>query len=246
MMRKPSKPHGGPVPPRPEAPDFMAAYEREKQASRERERPLRYALYGCGSILLVLLLFILLGAFYVPGHRNSKRELEQRQMGDIAYALRDIGKIQGMEGRLKRAPLAEARGTNFWLAGLQKHVIEIDILGKLISLNSPGDARADIAFLEDSTLWKPENCSYTAPMGAELAELLKRKGEQRCVLVTFNARNWENYQEFGVLVLWSDGEKGEWLTFDQAAADWGITAEEWADPAGKLFGIKPPFQHTYE
>lgn len=73
-----------------------------------------------------------------------------------------------------------------------------------------------------------------------------RAGEERCILLTFNARNWNNYPEEGVIVLWSDGVVGEWLTFDEASENYGITAEEWADPAGKLFGKKAPFQHTYE
>jgi hypothetical protein len=90
-----------------------------------------------------------------------------------------------------------------------------------------------------------ENCSYTAPRANELLRVMQFSGRDRCVLVTFNSRNWGNYDMHGVVASWSDGQIG-WLTFEQARDEWGITQEEWADPAGKLFGKKAPFQHTFE
>ena len=77
-------------------------------------------------------------------------------------------------------------------------------------------------------------------------DVLTRTGSDRCVILTFNSRNWQNYPDLGVIVLWSDGDIAEWLTFEEARQEWGITRAEWEDPAGQLFGRKAPFQFTYD
>src|SRR5690606_15216413 len=215
MLRKPTKAKGGPVPQRPPAPDFTATDKRAKEVVREMERPLRVALKGCGAAMFVILAFFLIAAIFVPGVipakiTLSKAALEQKQLGDLNWALRDALTIQGAESRLQRN-VGEADGAAFWHQMLRHKLVEADILGKLVSLNSPGDIRAEGAVIDGSSLWRPEYCSYTAPRGSELAALLKRAGDERCVLITFNARNWDNYEEYGVIVLWSDGEGGEWL-----------------------------------
>lgn len=69
--------------------------------------------------------------------------------------------------------------------------------------------------------------------------------KRRFVVMCFNSRNWDSCPEFGVLAAWSDGETG-FFTFKEANERYGISRDEWDDPARKLFGKKPPFHRTYE
>jgi hypothetical protein len=89
-----------------------------------------------------------------------------------------------------------------------------------------------------------DTCSYTSPMGGEIGKVMM--GRESVVTITWNAQNWRNAEGKKVPVFWSDDDQAQWLTFEEAQSRFGITAEEWADPAGKLFGKKAPFQHTYE
>ena len=151
----------------------------------------------------------------------------------------DPGTAEVLEG----PELRDTKGRAFWQELCRRPEPFDSSVYKLVSL-AGADEKADGDLLRSRKIdLMPENCSFTGPRAGELPELVKFT---RCVLVTFNSRNWNNYPEKGVIVIWSDQEKAEWLEFDDAADDWGITAEEWADPAGKLFGKKAPFQHTYD
>jgi hypothetical protein len=140
----------------------------------------------------------------------------------------------------------QARGRELYEAMIRQELAD-SILFKLVSLNSTTDDAVGEDWLEDEKAELPVNaCSYTAPRGGDLEEVLGLKGTKRVVLITFNSRNWNNYPDKGVIVLWSDAETPSYMTFEDAHEDWGITRAEWDDPADKLFGKKHPFQHTYE
>jgi hypothetical protein len=167
---------------------------------------------------------------------GRKHAQEHLQLGDVAQALYAIKTVP--------PELAEVRGREFYQGAINRRLLPPEIVSKLVSLNGP-DSPASKPEPGETVKLMPENCSYTGPQGNAITQLLQQKGPYRRVVVTFNAENWHNYPDHGVAVLWSDGE-AQWLTQEEAQDEWGITEEEWRDPAGKLFGKKAPFEFTHE
>lgn len=172
----------------------------------------------------------------------SAHKLEFKQAWEVGHCLREAATERKFQQWAKRNPAL--RGEQFWARALRDQVIDQDMLHKLCALTGPDMHPHREGFLSQTTKYQAW-CSYTSPIAVEV-EGLFAKEKPRCVVVCFNARNWNNRPDLGVMVIWSDSEEPQWLTFEQARADWGITAEQWADPAGQLFGKKAPFQHTYE
>lgn len=175
---------------------------------------------------------------------SSKATPEWEQAGDLADGLRAAVDDPGFEKLVAANP--EARGSEAWALLMRSGVMDSSLLRKCVSLNSTEDSRPDTEKFLAGEVMDDRWCSYTAPRLDQLADVLSRKGKDRVVVFTFNARNWNNYPGPGALILWSDGDVAEYMHFESAAEYWGITEEEWADPAGKLFGKKAPFQYTYE
>ncbi|MBK8208084.1 MAG: hypothetical protein IPK87_15010 [Planctomycetes bacterium] len=198
-----------------------------------------FALLFLGGLLVGVL-----AVAVMPKMTNAKSRLEIKQLGDLETGLRNIAVDDAKKKRLKTT-LADASGRDFYEAAFKKKLLDDNLVNKICSLNGT-DSPADKSFIDGDGSLSATSCSYTAPKGGELLSLMARKGSKRTVLITFNARNWNNYPNDGVPVLWSDGETAVFMTFDEAQRDWGITRAEWDDPAGKLFGKKAPFDHTYE
>jgi len=176
-----------------------------------------------------------------------KARLDIKQLGDLLVCLQMIQTDERSRKKLRDAKYADKRGREFWEFAFRAKLIEYELLPKLVSLNSAQDTKASPDFIDaEEGKLDALHCSYTAPIVKELLHSMSAKGADRRILVCFNARNWNNYPDQGVLVLWSGGDLPVYMTAEEAKRDWGITAEEWADPAGKLFGKKAPFQHTYE
>lgn len=199
-----------------------------------------HARWGWLIPAFLLLAMIVLGVGICDVHdrpdiRPARFELSR--VSDLWLAL--------LHHRSPEPAFENARGRELWECVMQRQGIDDSIHSTLVSVNGPDDSIKKPLAGQPAEL-PPENCSFTAPQGSAITHLLQRKGSDRRVLVCHNARNWHNFPDHGVVVLWSDREEAEWLTFQQAAKDWGITEAEWADPAGKLFGKKAPFEYTYE
>jgi len=179
-----------------------------------------------------------------PG--EPKARLEVKQMGDLWTGF----KLLAIEPRAKEVlqdkKAKERGGRRFYEFAFKHKLLDAELLKKLASPNSPADFPSNGDFIESDGELADYHCSYTAPRAGELLAVMSLKGAERAVLVCFNALNWRNYPLLGVLVQWSDADVPVFMSFEEAKQNWGITAEEWADPAGKLFGKKAPFQHTYE
>lgn len=202
------------------------------------------ALIGMVGFVAVALVLIIANA---PGHQPSIHKLEVKQLGDLQAALKEVAHDPTRAAQLQDEAVRELRGAAFYEAILKCRVIEDRYLSKLVSLRSVTDFKADKSWIEESGGRMPANtCSYTGPVAGTLAELLARKGEARVVLITFNSRNWNNYPDHGVIIFWTESDTAEFLPFEYFEEHYGITADEWADPAGKLFGKKAPFEFTYE
>jgi hypothetical protein len=206
---------------------------------------------GKGAILPTIFAFacvaVILGAVYLVNRPPEESDLSKRKHdvlkgGDLYSGLIEAVKQEKFD--FVASHDEEASGTRFWTVCFRESLLEDVLAGRLCSKASVEDSPATASEIAsgDAEDW----CSFTAPRLGELKELLSRKGSDRVVLITFNSRNWRNYPAHGVLVMWSDSECPCYMTSEEANQGFGITPEEWADPAGKLFGKKAPFQHTYE
>jgi hypothetical protein len=203
------------------------------------------------GILWTLTLLIVgvlgLGLLYVltvPKISHTKDKLERKQTADVMMGLQEMAANRNLQSKLH--DLGDVRGEKFYEAAFKAKLLDEYLTDKLVSRNSESDATADRDWITTNKPMPPNSCSYTAPRADMLLEVLMMKGDERCVVFCFNSRNWHNYPDHGVLVHFSDGDVAEYMTFEDAHENWGITEEEWEDPAGKLFGKKPPFHHTYE
>lgn len=242
MTNQPLKPgHGGPV---PEPQTFSVPKRMQEDECMGRSRTPYMVTAASFMLLCLAIMFGVIWLFASSPGCITLDEMEQKMLGDLNSGLEEALASSKFRPLSKKHP--ELAGQEFWGLLIRDRLVDDQLLSKLASLNSKTDLKPERgAFLmgtEPADPW----CSFTAPRMGQLAELKKRTGEDHVVLVTFNSRNWNNYPGRGVIVLWSDRKVGEFLDFETAEDDYGITAEEWADPAGKLFGKKAPFQFTYE
>jgi hypothetical protein len=177
---------------------------------------------------------------------SSQPQLEVKMMEDLHHGVVQASKQKQFDDLVVGHP--DASGERFWSILFTTGVLDPSYM-KLVSLRSPTDTKPDKAWITTGETLPANGCSYTSPRLGEFRRLLQPSDDGPWVLITFNSRNWNNYPDKGVMVVWSRQFPDRfvtWLTFEVASEQYGITAEEWADPAGKLFGKKPPFQHTYE
>jgi hypothetical protein len=202
----------------------------------------KIALIVCGFIFGVLLLFgVLVGVLAVatiPKLTEAKDKLEIKQMGDLYAGLQQISADDRKKKQIRGQLLGRTEGADFWYTAIDEGLLDSSLSRKLVSLHS-NDVKHEPPV-------PASGISYTAPKGGELFMVMSRKGSERCVLFTWNSRNWRNAKGERVPIAWSDSDAIQWVTFEEAQADWGISRAEWDDPAGKLFGKKAPFQFTYE
>lgn len=149
----------------------------------------------------------------------------------------------------RRKKLAEMRaeswaGAKFFAEGVRQEVFDREIV-PLLAIPGGPDHKADPDRVAESGEIPVECCSYCSPPANRFLVNLKLRGTQRCVVMCPNARNWVLF-DGSVPMFVSDKVDVQWLTWEDFSVDYDITAEDWADPAGKLFGKKAPFQFTYE
>ena len=179
--------------------------------------------------------------------KNEGSSLSSSSTCDIAvlHLGQNIAADSSKKDKLRSKAIKDARGEELWMQMLQNGMIEPEMSKRLVSLNSRTDsvlASSQVTSAAGST----GHCSFTAPSGARLLQTLSMKGPKRCVVITLNSRNWNNYPDAGVPCVWSDSDIVTWMKFEEAQRDWGITADEWADPGNKLLGKKAPFENTYD
>jgi hypothetical protein len=164
-------------------------------------------------------------------------------MHKLFDALQQAGTNPSFTKRLNDKANRDKSGREFFEYCFQSGLLDGNDLKSVVSLGGPDAAAAREAVGREMKL-DAASCSFTAPKLGEFRQLLT--GKERTVLFTFNSRNARNYDSigYGMLVAWSDGEV-DYLTEQDAAEKYQISAEEWADP-GRLYGKKKPFEHTFE
>lgn len=232
--------NGGPVPER-EFKTFKVPTSEPEQAAPSRHQSSRWFRLIIFTIFGGLLVLLPL-AFHMNRYRVSTHSLAFKQAWELSVVVRESvnAKPSWPQSNVK---VAEPKGRWFWQEAVRAKAVPFETLRHLALVGSADEPAASYELDAAGEGLAESACSWTGPALGEFVHLLK---QPRTVLCTFNSRNWKTHRNHGVLVICSDREEPEWLTFQQANADWGITAEEWADPAGKLFGKKAPFQSTYE
>jgi len=225
------------------APPGYAPYPQPYPPQRKGMSGLMIGLIIGGILFGVLfiggLLVGILAVATVPKLTEANEKLDAKQLGDLTEGLRQIQVDDAKKSRLKKSKLRDTRGAEFWGAAIQEGVLDPELGKRLTSL-----CGRDV--VSTSTPPPASAISFTAPQGSQLMKVLGSKGKERCIVMTYNSRNWRNLGGDRVPVMWSDGDRGEIMSFDDAQRDWGITRAEWDDPAGQLFGKKAPFHHTYD
>jgi hypothetical protein len=175
----------------------------------------------------------------------SSSLLDQKDLGELKMLV-EISTIDG-QNKKKLKAMKEIVGRAFWSECFKQKVLEAELMGKLASLGSAcGDTPSDGKWLdEENGKLEQRHCSYTSPKADMLCTVMNLKGSKRCVLFTFDSRNWKNYGKKGVLVAWSEGDGVEFLSPSTAANEWRIDEHHWANPVTQIGQVKP-FHYTYQ
>lgn len=198
-----------------------------------------------GLLFLGGLLVGILSVAVMPKLTEAKTKLEVKQLNDLQAGLQNIAADASKKRKLHSKTLKDTRGERFWTNALEQEVIDDGLAPRMTSLLSHTDTALQ-NYRGGTPVPAGSFVSYTAPRSDQLLSAMSRKGDNRCVLITWNSRNWNNQGGDRVPVVWSDEHSAKWMTFGEANVDWNITREEWDDPANKLFGKKAPFEYTYD
>lgn len=195
-------------------------------------------------VIAILGLLVSVLAFAVTRHfTKANADLDKVNMNKLYSALQQAGTDASMNRHFNNPTNADKAGRDFFEVCFQRGVFGSEDVSSVVSLGGP-DSRAERSSVGPKMELEASACSFTAPKLGQLRQVLQSK--ERTVVLCFNSRNWNNYDSisYGALVAWSDGEI-DYLTEQDAAEKYDITAEEWANPK-ELFGKKKPFVHTHE
>lgn len=192
------------------------------------------------------LLVGILAVAVIPKLTDAKNKLEVKQVGDLMSGFKMMQTDDGKLAKLKKKKVSEAKGEKFYEVAFKERILEDELLAKIVSLNPKGgDTKAGKEWITQEGGELPANsCSYTCPKGSELINTMTAKGEKRTVFLTFNTRNWNNYEEHGTLVQWSDGDSATYLTKEDASSEFSIDESAWNNP-DELIGQRKPFDKTH-
>jgi prepilin-type N-terminal cleavage/methylation domain-containing protein len=193
------------------------------------------------------LLVGILAVAVIPKLTDAKNKLEIKQVGDLMAGFNTLQSDDAKKKKLKDKKVIDTKGEKFYEAAFKKHLLDDSLLSKIVSLNSTTDSKADKAWIEEEGGTMPGNsCSYTAPKAGDLLTVMNSKGKDRTVFLTFNKRNWNNYEDAGVIVQWSDAETAEYMTQETAVDEHSLDGETWASSPEEIIGQKKPFNKTFE
>ena len=191
------------------------------------------------------LLVGILAVAVLPKLLAAKADLEKKQMGELKQALEQATIENKNKAKLKE--MKEKAGRAFWNDCFKYNIIEREMIKKIVCMGSAdGDTAADSSVFEEGQKGlEKNNCSYTSPKGIELTSVMNQKGSKKCVLITFDSRNWNSYKDKGVLCAWSEGDT-DYIDFDTAELTYKIDKASWEHPDTQVLGVKKPFEKTFE
>lgn len=190
------------------------------------------------------LLVGILAVAVLPRLKEARRNSEVLNLGKVTQEL-ELGLNTG-NNRGKLIAMGEKAGRAFWNEMFRHQILSSENLKNIVSLDSPEDSSAGSeVFEKGGEGLKQSHCSYTSPKANEILAVSGLKGSQRAVLFTYDRRNWLNYGEKGVIVVFSDSPTPEFMDFAMAELSHGLTANDWSSPAS-MYGVKKPFHKTHE
>lgn len=190
------------------------------------------------------LLVGILAVAVLPKLKEARRQSEIINLGKMRQALELSANTGNNRARIRS--LGDASGRAFFNGVFKLGVLDHEYLSKVVSLDSKvDDAAGSSAFEHGGQGLLATNCSYTSPKAADYAEVAALPGSKRCVMFTYDTRNWENYGDKGVIVVFSDGSSPEFIEQATAEMQWGIAGSDWRNPSA-VIGIKKPFERTFE
>jgi prepilin-type N-terminal cleavage/methylation domain-containing protein len=195
-------------------------------------------------VIAILGLLVSVLAFAVTRHfTKANADLDKVNMNKLYSALQQAGTDASMNRHFNNKANADKAGREFFETCFQRGVFGGEDVDAVVSLGGP-DSPAERGSIGPKMKLEETSCSFAAPKLGELRQLLQSK--ERTVILCFNSRNWNNYDSigYGTLIAWSDGEI-DYLTEQDAAEKYEITADEWANPK-ELFGKKKPFTNVSE
>jgi len=194
------------------------------------------------------LLVGILAVAVIPQLTKAKSKMEKKQLGDIMSAFQLIQTDSDSLRKMKKPNAKEKGGHDFYEWAIRRGLLDKEILGKIVSLGSKTDFKADLDIFKKggSGELPDDSCSYTAPRAGELLTVLEGRAESKVVVITFNRRNWENYPDNGVIVAWAQGNVIEYMDEKGATDDYSIDTGEWGQPGDNIIGHKAPFHKTHE
>jgi prepilin-type N-terminal cleavage/methylation domain-containing protein len=197
-------------------------------------------------IAIIGLLVSVLATATLPKMRKATAEMDKIQMKDCYDELVRATIDEGNRKKLKAEYMAEKKGYEFWESLFKHKVIGREVLRRLVSKGGSDTASTSDWIDEEGGHLAIDSCSWTAPRSRNLFEVLNARGKDRAVVFSFNSRNWTNYPDAGVLVLFSENDVPEYVTPETLKEmSWDLSPEEWQNPSS-LFGQKRPFDGTWE
>lgn len=192
------------------------------------------------------LLVGILAVAVIPKLTEAQNKLEVKQVGDLMAGFQNIAADSAKKEKLRKKEVKDTKGEGFYEAAFKYKILDDALIPKIVSLHSNTDSKAGKEWLEGDGEMPANSCSYTAPKGGKLLEVMNLKGSKRKVILSFNSRNWSNYGDAGVIVQWSDAETAEYMTKDIATSDpWNLDEKAWNENPDEIIGEKSPFDMTY-
>lgn len=193
------------------------------------------------------LLVGILAVAVIPKLTEAQNKLEIKQVGDIMAGFQNIAADGSKRDKLSRdKKIKDTKGAKFYEAAFKMKLLDDSLIPKVVGLNS-ADSKAGTDWLDGDGEMPANSVSYTAPKANQLMAIMKKKGKQKKVILTFNSRNWFNYGETGTIVQWSDAQTAEYMTVSDATSDpWNLDEKAWNENPQEIIGEKAPFDETFE
>ena len=202
------------------------------------------------ALVLTVVAAAIIGTFAMTGQAQmstSIQQMERKQLGDLFAATQCLPVNRDATRKVSSDKFKDLVGRGFLEYCFKQRLFDTDMLRKCVAIKSVAEDKAGDAKIADGEgEFTQSNCSYATTKGGDLLLNLTRRGDKRAIIYCWDSRNWMNAGAAGVLVVWSDGENGEFIDAARAKADYGISAEDFLLPDDKLIGKIKPFDTVFE
>lgn len=197
---------------------------------------------------ILALLVGILAVAVIPRLMGAKAELEKKTVKDLYDGLNTAA--TGKKGKRALNKAKDKAGYQLYGLLFKKKLLEAELLDKVVSGGGPDVAADQTVIDNDDVEFTENNCSYTAPKASKLSTVISKSGSKQTVVITFNARNWNNYDDKGVIMMLSSSSTPEYRMAEDLDEDeiaekgWEIDKDSFKNP-DEVIGQKKPFDNTF-